>query len=207
MSCRRLPSRTARHAALNLLLQRALREAGIPARLEPPGLTRTDGKRPDGSTLFPWAEGRLMAWDVTCVDPICTSYVAASSKSALAAATAAETRKFRKYSTLPSDYVFAPLAFETLGGLGPSCARTLSQLGTLLCQKKSDPAQASLLYRALSVALQRGNAAAVMESLEDRAEHELDRARSVTRSYATGPHAHSCAGNATGSRLHCHAPT
>ena len=36
--------------------------AGIPAVKEPAGLSRDDGKRPDGVTLLPWARGKALAW-------------------------------------------------------------------------------------------------------------------------------------------------
>ena len=31
----------------------------VPACKEPVGLSRTDGKRPDGATLIPWTQGNL----------------------------------------------------------------------------------------------------------------------------------------------------
>ena len=36
--------------------------AKIPSHLEPSGLYRADGKRPDGITLVPWKSGRLLVW-------------------------------------------------------------------------------------------------------------------------------------------------
>ena len=53
---------------LNDILHRALSSANIPSRLEPTGLDRADGKRPDGITMIPWSNGRLLVWDATCVD-------------------------------------------------------------------------------------------------------------------------------------------
>lgn len=48
LSCRRCTGRHPRHQALNDIVQRALRSAGISSVLEPPGLSRSGGKRPDG---------------------------------------------------------------------------------------------------------------------------------------------------------------
>jgi hypothetical protein len=39
----------------------ALTDADVPSRLEPRGLTRDDGKRPDGVTTMPWKYGRCLA--------------------------------------------------------------------------------------------------------------------------------------------------
>jgi len=57
--------RYARHSAVNDLIQRALSSANITSRLEPTGLSRNDGKRPDGLSLMPWANGRCLLWDFT----------------------------------------------------------------------------------------------------------------------------------------------
>jgi len=66
LSCKKTAGRHARHSAVNDLIQRALSSANIPSRLEPAGLSRNDGKRPDGLTLMPWANGRCLLWDFTC---------------------------------------------------------------------------------------------------------------------------------------------
>ncbi|KAJ0169558.1 hypothetical protein K1T71_014743 [Dendrolimus kikuchii] len=59
--------RIPRHAGLNDIIRRALVSADVPAVLEPNGLIRDDGKRPDGMTLIPWSLGRPLVWDVTLV--------------------------------------------------------------------------------------------------------------------------------------------
>ena len=74
LSCRRSEGRHQRHAALNDIFKRALSAAHIPSRLEPTGLLRADGKRPDGVTLTPWKSGRLLVWDATCPDTFAPSY-------------------------------------------------------------------------------------------------------------------------------------
>ena len=51
-------SRTSRHHALNYLVARAFASAAIPVAKEHQGLSRADGKRPDGLTMVPWREGK-----------------------------------------------------------------------------------------------------------------------------------------------------
>src|SRR6218665_1487028 len=51
LSCGLGPGRFARHAYLNDIISRSLTLAGVPNIKEPPGISRTDGKRPDGLTL------------------------------------------------------------------------------------------------------------------------------------------------------------
>ena len=59
-----------RHSSLNYIFHRALGASRIPSRLEPSGISRSDGKRLDGATLVPWRCGKLLVWDATCVDTL-----------------------------------------------------------------------------------------------------------------------------------------
>ncbi len=71
LSCRKSQGRYPRHAAVNVLIRRSL--ANIPSHLEPSGIMRSDGKRPDGATVMPWKNGRTMVWDATCLCSITCS--------------------------------------------------------------------------------------------------------------------------------------
>jgi hypothetical protein len=88
----------------------------VNSTLEPNGLSRDDGKRPDGMTLVPWIKGQPLVWDVTVVDTLADSYVLKSSEVSGFAGEIACKRKHSKYSSIiSSNYVFKGLAFETLG--------------------------------------------------------------------------------------------
>jgi len=63
---KKVPERPAVHPALNELVARA----GIPVTKEPNGLSRPDGKQPDGLFLVPWEEEKPLTWDVTVVCPL-----------------------------------------------------------------------------------------------------------------------------------------
>ena len=54
LSCRKSAGRYHRHSAVNNIIHRALAVAHVPSRLEPLGLYRSDGKRPDGVSIVPW---------------------------------------------------------------------------------------------------------------------------------------------------------
>ncbi|KAJ0181588.1 hypothetical protein K1T71_002310 [Dendrolimus kikuchii] len=75
LSCLRSAGRTSRHAAINDIIRRSLVTVGVPAVLEPNGLCRDDGKRPDGMSLVPWKMGRPLVWDATCVDTLAASHL------------------------------------------------------------------------------------------------------------------------------------
>ena len=71
----------------------ALSSAGIPVTKEPNGLTRSDGKRPDGLTLVPWKDGKPLTWDTTVICTVADSYVGGSAREAGSAAKTAALRK------------------------------------------------------------------------------------------------------------------
>jgi len=58
---------TRQTSTLNDLVARAMASAGIRVSKEPQGLSRADGKRPDGLSLIPWQAGKPFTWDVTVV--------------------------------------------------------------------------------------------------------------------------------------------
>ena len=70
LSCRLSAGRIPRHTALNDIIKRALSSAGFNAVLDPDGLDRGDGKRPDGMTVFPFSREKYLIWDSTCVDAL-----------------------------------------------------------------------------------------------------------------------------------------
>ncbi|CAH2268951.1 jg6978 [Pararge aegeria aegeria] len=90
LSCSRSAGRFSRHSTINDIIRRSLATAHVPAVLEPIGLARSDGKRPDGMTLIPWRLGRSLVWDATCVDTLAASHIQATSSMVGAAATSAE---------------------------------------------------------------------------------------------------------------------
>ena len=129
LSCRRSSGRVSRHHNLNDIVWRALTRAGIPASKEPAGLSRTDGKRPDGLTLIPWISGKCAVWDVTVIDTFANSYLNVTSVTAGGAAELAATRKLEKYRDLARGYEVIPVAMETMGPMNPSGADFINGIG------------------------------------------------------------------------------
>ena len=97
LSCKLSASKHARHNVINDLVERAVTLADIPCVKEPQGLSRSDGKRPDGMTIIPWKAGKCALWDVTVIYIVAQSYVSQSSQCAGSAAESAATRKSFKY--------------------------------------------------------------------------------------------------------------
>merc|ERR1712212_170640 len=100
LACKYSSGRLARHANFNDVVKRALASAGMPSWLEPVGLNRGDGRRPDGITVFPFSGGQSLCWDATCVDTFCATAIADTACRPGAAADAGEECKRRHYSGL-----------------------------------------------------------------------------------------------------------
>ena len=118
LSCRYSRGRHSRHAALNDIVKRSLDAAKIPSHLEPSGLYRVDGKRPDGASVVPWQRGKILVWDATCSDTLAPSHRDIAVREPGAVAAAAENRKRAKYSHLDATHHSVPFVVETLGVLG-----------------------------------------------------------------------------------------
>ena len=97
-------------------------------------------------------------WDVTVVSTLADFYLHASSHSAGGAAgNPASVRKESKYSLLPPDYIFQPVAFETLGSLNSSRYDCLCEVGRRSSVDSGDPRETSFLFQRLFISIQRFN--------------------------------------------------
>jgi hypothetical protein len=77
-----------------ILINRSLTSIHVNSTLQLNGLSRDDGKTPDGMTLVPWIKGQPLVWDVTIVD----SYVLKTSEVSGFAADMSCKRKYSMYN-------------------------------------------------------------------------------------------------------------
>jgi len=84
------------------------KRAQIPADKEPVSLVRDDNKRPDETTLLPWARGKPMAWDVTVPDTYAESHVSSTAVTPGAAAHRAAQSKSTPSWPAPTSSVRLP---------------------------------------------------------------------------------------------------
>ena len=162
LSCKFSAGRHPRHAALNDVVKRALESAGIPSVLEPVGIDRGDGKRPDGITVFPFTREWSLCWDATCVDTYAESNVNNSAVAPGNAALKAEKAKRRKYAELGTRFRFEPIAVETAGVFGVSTASVVSEIGRLITGVTGEPRETFWLEQRIGLAIQRGNAFSIL---------------------------------------------
>jgi hypothetical protein len=134
--------------------------------LEPNGLSRDDGKRPDGMSLVPWIKGQPLVWDVTIAD----SYVVKTSEISGFVAEMACKRKHSKYSSIiSSNYIFKGLAFETLGPWCKEVVDFISVIGNRLIAESGDSKSKKFLFERIVLAIQRENAASIRSTFPDSA--------------------------------------
>jgi hypothetical protein len=102
-------------------------------------------------------------WDFTCPDTLAPSHLINSSHTAGSAATKAESSKRAKYTEIASseNYIFCPIAIETLGAWGPSATEICAEIGARIYEHTGDPRSTAYLKQRLAIAVQKGNAAAV----------------------------------------------
>ena len=151
-----------RHSEINAIINKALTACQVPSQLEPLGLCRADGKRPDGATLIPWRLGKSLIWDATVVDTFATSHVQVTSKLAGSAARKAEDLKRTKYRELEGRNIFLPFAAETTGVIGPDALYFIGQIGQRMAITTGEVTHSSLMKQRISVAIQRVNAVSVL---------------------------------------------
>ena len=159
--CKYSAGRFPRHHAMNDVIKRALQKAGLSSVLEPPGLDRGDGSRPDGITVFPVSGGRGLVWDGTCVD----TFAAMESGKA---ANSAEEPKRRKYAALAEAHQFEPIVVETMGVYGESTAVFLKAIGRRLVEATGEPREVNWFCQNLAIAIQQGNAFSILSAGRER---------------------------------------
>ena len=97
LSCRHSAARISRHTMVNDIIWRAMQRVKIPAAKEPPGLLRSDNKRPGGVTLIPWKQGKSLAWDVAMPDTYAQSHLSTTATNVGQAADKSAVSKTQKY--------------------------------------------------------------------------------------------------------------
>ena len=100
-----------------------------------------------------------------CVDTVAASNVTSTSANAAAAAEKAFRAKITKYTELSRDYVFVPLAMETMGPWAADSLSFVKELGRMLAARTGEPRSTAFLLQSISIAVQRSNAASIMGTL------------------------------------------
>ena len=121
LSCTKNAGCFSRHATLNSLKKQTLGCLDLPSMLEPRGLYRTNGKRPDGVTMIPWEMSKQLkqlVWVVTVVVALASSRVNQGSLcnpgTTAAEAEARKTEKYANYWTMDTIFSRWPWKYRVL---------------------------------------------------------------------------------------------
>lgn len=114
--------------------------AGFPNILQPSGIVRDDGKRPDAMTIIPWGHEKSFLWDFMRF-------------------------KHNHYGRFKENYLFTPAAFETLGCMGPETKKFIDKLGSLMKATSGESRSADYLVQKISIAIHRDNSACILGTL------------------------------------------
>ena len=128
LSCRFSRGCQPRHASLNDIIKWTLEVAKVPCHLEPSGLLRSDGKRPDGTTLVLWQCGKVLVWDATCPHTLAPSHSALATGEAGAVAADAEHKKKQSTCTCYHPIILSQSLWRLWGYSGrmlTACSKTL----------------------------------------------------------------------------------
>jgi len=102
---------------------------------------------------------------VTVRDTLAPSYINETSKKSGSIAENAERLKHNHYRKLKENYLFTPLAFESLGSMGPETKIFIDLLGSKMRNASGESRSKDYLLQKISIAIQRGNAACILGTL------------------------------------------
>ena len=107
----------------------------------------------------------MLVWDAMCMDTLAPSHSALAIREAGAVAASAEQRKRTKYLHLETTHHFVPVAVETLSPIGEEGRAFLKELRRRIAATCFEPFSYQYLLQRVAVAIQRGNAAAVLGTI------------------------------------------
>ena len=128
-----------------------------------PGLVPNSQSRPADVYIANWIDDRKMAFDVSVVSPVQDAILHRAADMAVAAIEMRKASKNRAHlnDCCAQGITFQPLVVETFGGWDKDAAKYLKDIARLDARRwaKNDAIEIKHFFERLSVALQRGNAA------------------------------------------------
>ena len=166
--------KSGRHDRIRDIIFREAQHASLNPTKEMPGLVPNSQSRPADIFVANWVDGRRMAFDVTVISPTQDSVL---HRAADRAAAAIETRKSAKIRAhfehcRLQGIAFQPLVVETFGGWDGDAVKYLKDIARLDARRwgKNDSLEIKHFFQRLSIALQRGNAALLINRDADLSE-------------------------------------
>ena len=102
-----------------------------------------------------------------CSPSVAASHLSKGRQEGSSVATAKEAIKRQHYNDIPSCYILEVVNIETLGGIGDSSWAFLRTLGQRIQEQTGEKRSFAWLRQRLSIEVERGNAACILESVPD----------------------------------------
>ena len=132
-----------------------------------PGLVPGSQSRPADIFVENWINGGKFAFDVSVVSPTQEAIILRAAESPAAAIDMRKSSKNRAHfeNCRAQGIAFKPLVVETFGGWDADAVKILKKLGRHSARRrgKNDALEIKYFFQRLSVALQRGNAALLID--------------------------------------------
>ena len=155
--------KSGRHNRIRDNIFREAQHASLNPTKEMPGLILNSQSRPADVYIGNWIDGRKMAFDVSVVSPTQESILHRAADSAAAAIEMRKSAKMRTHfnNCRAEGIAFQPLVVETFGGWDKDALKFLKDIARLDARRwaKNDALEIKHFFQRLSIALQKGNAA------------------------------------------------
>ena len=157
LSRRHSAARISRHNMANDIVWRAMQRTRIPTAKEPPGLLRSDNKRPYDITIVPWKLGKCLAWGVIMPDACVLSHLPTTATNAGHASDKSAVFKTQKYQNILQTHLFIPIAIKAAGVWNIQSREFIKEIGKRITTVTGEVRETSYIFQQISVAIQRGN--------------------------------------------------
>ena len=152
-----------RHNQIRDNVYREAQHASLNPTKEMPGLILNSQSRPADIYVANWIDGRKTAFDVSVVSPTQEAILHRAADSAGAAIEMRKASKFRTHfnNCREQGISFQPLVVETFGGWDKDATKFLKEMARQAARRwgTNDAIEIKHFFQRLSVALQRGNSA------------------------------------------------
>ena len=139
-----------------------------------PGIVPNSLSRPADVFIESWIDGRKIAFDISVVSPTQEAILHRAADYAAAAIEMRKTSKIRThYNNCQGQGIFfQPLVVESFGGWDTAAVKFLKEIARLNARRwaKNDALEIKYFFQKLSISLQRGNAALLVNRDIDRSE-------------------------------------
>ena len=159
--------RGGRHDRIRDRIFQEAQSASLNPTKEMPGLIPRSQSRPADVYVENWIDGGKVAFDISVVSPTQNAIILRAAETPAAAIEMRKSSKIRDHFSdcRAQGIAFKPLVVESFGGWDVDAVKLLKKLGRHSARRwgKNDALEIKYFFQRLSIALQRGNAALLVD--------------------------------------------